>query len=152
MTIQSQIWPLKKHVTLLCTVLLGLAWTSQSHAQVAVITNKSVEIGEINNQELIDIFSLEEIQWKNGREITPIEIKGDDTTKTVFYKFLGRSISDVKRDRLRIILAGEATPPLVFDSPEEVLDKIRNTPGAVGYVPIKIIPPESVNILLIIDQ
>lgn len=130
----------------------SFAGASTAIAQVAIVANKSVEIKDISIQEIIDIFSLEVIQWKNGREITPIEIKGNDATKSIFYDFLGRSSSDIKRDRLRIILAGEATPPLVFDTAEEVLDNIRTTPGAIGYVPGEIIPPESVHILLIIDE
>ena len=136
----------------LYTVFIFSAGVCTVHAQVAVVTNKSVAVAEVNNQTLLDIFSLEENEWKDGGQVVPVEMKGKSAAKTLFYKYLGRSVSDIKRDRLRTILAGEGSPPEVYETAQEILKKVMDTPGAVGYVPMDIVPPDLVNVVAVIDE
>ncbi len=121
-------------------------------AQVAIVANKSVQVSDLDIQALIDIFSLENSEWKDGTHITPVDFKGKNEIKKVFYNFLGRSANDIKRDRLRIILAGEGNPPLTASTAKEILNKVVSTAGAIGYAPLEMVQEDEVKIIKIIDQ
>ncbi len=105
-------------------------------SQVAIVANKSVKVSELQKHELVDIFSLEEANWKDGERIVPVELKGESAVKSMFYKFLGRPVNEIKRDRLRLILAGDSDPPVTVTTIEETLQAITSTPGSIGYLPL----------------
>lgn len=149
---------LQDHITIIkllgvISTLVILLVPGQVVGQVAVVTHKSVSDGNLDIQQLADIYMLEESHWKDGSQIVPIDLKGNSEVKQVFYSHLGRPISEIKRMRLRLILAGEGTPPEVFATPEEVLRRVRNTPGAIGYIPKALMPADAgaVNIVAVIS-
>lgn len=121
-------------------------------AQIAIVTHKSVKSSVLKKQELVDIFSLEASRWPGGNRIVPIELKGKSDVKSRFYAYLGRSTKEMKRDRLRIVLAGDGDPPVPAKSAEEMREKISTTPGAIGYLPLDLVSKEEVNVVLVIDN
>ena len=117
-------------------LLLLLAGASAARAQVAVVVHKSVPVDAIDARRLLDIYSLEEIKWKDGTRIVLFDLKGKHELKDQFYGFLGRRPTDMKRVWMRLILSGEGRSPTLLKSAEEVLDRIAETPGAIGYAPL----------------
>lgn len=126
------------------------AQPAQNQQQIAIVANKSVKVSDLEKQELVDIFSLEEGNWKDGARIVPIELKGESAIKSMFYNFLGRPANEIKRERLRLILAGDSDPPLTVASVEETLEAITSTPGSIGYMPLNMATGDVV-ILQVID-
>ena len=47
---------------------------------------------------------------------------------------LNRSLADVESYWNSQVFSGKATPPRTASTDQEVLDFVRSTPGAVGYV------------------
>ena len=137
-------------------IFIALFWllcaSDDASAQLAIITNESVSSSEIDVQQLVDIFSLEENKWPDGTRIVPVDLKGKNEIKQSFYKFLGRSPDAVKRSRLRIILAGEGDPPILMNSAKESIETIKKTRGAIGYVPLDLVPSEGVLIVATFPQ
>ena len=140
-----------KPILLLLIFAVG-SLSNQTEAQIAIATHKSVEVSELKAQELIDIFSLEENRWSNGGRIVPVELKGKSEIKKQFYAFIGRSANEIKRKRLRIVLAGDGDPPIPAKTAEEMLEKIRSTPGAIGYLPVDLVADAEVNVIHIIEN
>ena len=124
---------------------------TEAKAQVAVIANESVADAKISPETLVDIYSLEEDQWEDGTDIVLVDFKGNSDIKKVFYKFLGRPANSVKRNRLRILLAGEGEPPILTKKVEDVVDKVKSIRGAIGYVPLDLVPEEGVRIVVTIQ-
>ena len=117
-------------------LLLLLAGASAARAQVAVVAHKSAPPDDINARRLLDIYSLEETKWKDGTRIVLFDLKGKQNLKDQFYRFLGRRPEDMKRLWLRLILSGDGRSPTLLNSPEDVLEQIAETPGAIGYAPL----------------
>ncbi len=109
-------------------------------------------VSALNEQELVDIFSLEESHWSNGGRIVPVELKGKSDIKSQFYALIGRSANEIKRKRLRIVLAGDGDPPIPAKTAEEMLEKISSTPGAIGYLPLHLATEDQVNVIHIIEN
>ena len=141
---------MKRLVTILLLVTCGLAY--EASAQVAIVTHSSVEVSELDTQKLIDIFALETKRWSGGDRITPVELRGKSDIKTAFYDYIGRSASEIKRERLRIILAGDGDPPIPAKTIEEALQKISTTPGAIGYLPLQLATNGEVNVIHVINN
>lgn len=125
---------------------------SASAQKIAVITHESVKVDKLDSHVLLDIYTLEEVAWKNGDDIILVEVKGKTDWKSSFYSFLGSSSREIKKVRLRSILAGEGTPPLIFATAEEALEKIKSTPGAVGCIPLDVVQESKVKVVNVIPQ
>lgn len=122
-----------KRLLLLFTALLFLGWVGTSHAQVAVIANNDVSVDQADAGTLEDIYLLEQNNWSDGSQIVRFDHDGDSDTKTAFFDHLGQEFSDVKKVWLRKKLSGEAQPPEKV-SPDQIVDKVSSTSGAIGYV------------------
>lgn len=137
---------------LLFLIFAAIGLPQNAQAQIAIATHKSVKVAELDAQALIDIFSLEENHWSNGKRIIPVEIKGKSDIKSQFYAFIGHSANDIKRKRLRIVLAGDGDPPIPARTAEEMLETISSTPGAIGYLPLDMASPDEVNVIQVIEH
>ncbi len=105
-----------------------------AQAQVAVIAHKSTPIGAIDNDKLLDIFTLNTKNWSDGAKIMLLEIKGDSPSKSRFYAALGTSFQDMQRLWLKKQFAGKGLPPTALSSEDEIIQKVASTPGAIAYV------------------
>ena len=115
---------------ILC-VLLAAPATS---AEVAVIAHPSVPASEISKSHLLDIFTGDVKEWKNGEPVIIVDLKPRSDVKEAFYDYLGKSSSRMKSIWMRNMLTGEGTPPESLESQAEILQRVKNTPGAIGYV------------------
>jgi ABC-type phosphate transport system substrate-binding protein len=107
------------------------------YAQVVVITNKSTPATGLDNDKLLDIYTLNTKNWGDGGKITLLEIKGDSPTKSRFYAALGTSFGDMQRLWLKKQFAGKGVPPIALGSEDEIIQKVASTLGAIGYVSVE---------------
>jgi ABC-type phosphate transport system substrate-binding protein len=113
-----------------CVILLsGIPALSQ----VAVIANKSVSLASIDKETLKNIYMLD---TKNlgALKVVLFDIRGEEgTTKSEFYNFIGTTPEAMRKVWLRAKLTGTGEPPILI-SEEEVVNKVVNTPGSIGYL------------------
>jgi ABC-type phosphate transport system substrate-binding protein len=102
--------------------------------QVAVIAHKSVPFSSVELGTLLDVYTLNTKHWSDGSKITVLELKGDSQTKSRFYSHLNTSPVEMQKMWLKKQFAGKSLPPTAVSSEQEVIDKVGNTPGAIGYV------------------
>jgi ABC-type phosphate transport system substrate-binding protein len=122
-------------LTSACTlVFVSFLNTSTALAQVAVITHKATSIASLDNDKILDIYTLNTKNWSDGGKITLLEIKGDSPAKSRFYASLGTSFAEMQRLWLKKQFAGKGLPPTALASEDEILQKVASTPGAIGYV------------------
>jgi ABC-type phosphate transport system substrate-binding protein len=116
-----------------CVVSI-VTFSHHSFAQVVVIAHKSTPIATLDNDKLLDIFTLNTKNWGDGGKITLLEIKGDSPSKARFYATLGTSFGEMQRLWLKKQFAGKGVPPTTVGSEDEIIQKVASTPGAIGYV------------------
>ena len=121
-----------------------------SSAQVAVIANKSVNIEKISNSELLDLYTGDVRVWEDKKSVTvyTLDIKGG--TKNIFYSFLGKNTSRMKSIWMKRLLSGEGDPPQSLKTEREMLKKVSETKGAVGFISYDSVTTD-VKILAIIE-
>lgn len=137
-----------KIIFLVITILLCLA--KNAFAQVAVITNPSVEKNDITSGELLDFYSRDVRVWKNGDPVIVFDLKLKSEIKSTFYSFLGKSTSRMKSIWMKKMLSGEGDPPEALETEEAMLEKVASTPGAIGFVS-KSKVTENVKVLVVIE-
>jgi ABC-type phosphate transport system substrate-binding protein len=119
---------------ILIYIFMFLATLNIVKAQVAVITNKSVKVDEISKTELLDCYTGDVIKWKDGQKVQVFDLKVKNEIKEIFYKYLGKSPSRMKSIWMKRMLSGEGDPPPALKSETEMLKKIEETKGAIGFV------------------
>ncbi len=103
-------------------------------SQVSVIVNKSVPVSKLTQSELLDIWLCNTRTWGNGQSIELVCLKDDGQAEHAFFDFLGRTPLEMRKVWLRAQLSGQARPPMTISSQEEVLKKVEETPGSIGFV------------------
>lgn len=105
-----------------------------SIGQVAVIANKSFKKDTISKSELLDSYTGDIKKWEDGQKVVVFDLDLKTKTKEAFYKFLGKSPSRMKSIWMKRMLSGEGNPPPAVNSDSEMLKKIEETKGAIGFV------------------
>lgn len=99
-----------------------------THAETAL--NKS-----ISRNNLIAIYKMKTRKWPNGQKVTLFILNDRDEIHRDFcIKFLGILPNYLRRNWDRLIFSGRATEPTRVDSLEKMITRIRETPGAIGYL------------------
>jgi|WetSurMetagenome_2_1015567.scaffolds.fasta_scaffold491042_2 ABC-type phosphate transport system substrate-binding protein len=129
--------------------VLVVAGVLTSSSQVAVIANKSVPVNSITVSKLSDIYLLNTQNWGGGVTVVPLWLRGIDDVEATFSAYLGMKPLDMRKIWLRVQLSGEGKAPLMFTSEEELIQKVINTRGAIGFVSEENVPGD-VKVLAII--
>jgi ABC-type phosphate transport system substrate-binding protein len=122
------------------TLLLALAATVAVAAAPAVaedfkvVVNGANGTSSLSRQQLSQLFLKKTTQWPNGQSVSPVEPR-DDRLHALFCKQVhGKSANAVKAYWNQVIFSGRDVPPVEKSGDEEVVQYVRATPGAVGYV------------------
>lgn len=115
-------------------ILILATWITVGQAQVAIIAHKSAPVDDIKKTELLDFYTGDIKKWANQTPVVVFDLKPKSEVKEVFYNFLGRSPSRMKSIWLKKMLSGEGEPPQALESEEEMVKKVAETAGAIGFV------------------
>ena len=119
---------------ILILIVVFILSGSSSFAQIAVIINKSVPLDKIERSKLLDIYTGDVRTWDYGESIIIFDLKKKTDTKMIFYRYLGKTTSRMKSIWLKNMLSGEVEPPKTVTSEMEMLEKVEETKGAIGYI------------------
>jgi len=125
-----------KRIFLITVFVLGsqLSMTSFA-ATLKVIANASVEESELKLKDLRSIYTMKKSIWSNGDRISVFVLSGDNAT----HKDFCRSLLKVFPRQLesvwyRLVYSGTGEKPVSVSSEEEMVKRVSNTPGAIGYI------------------
>jgi ABC-type phosphate transport system substrate-binding protein len=111
---------------------------------VEIVVNKSVPVTDFSSGELQAVFSMQKQHWSGQRQIKVFTLP---ETSSVHQDFVKHSLHmfghQVRRIWDRMIYSGTGVPPVELSSEEEMIEKIANTPDAIGYLSSK---PKNENI------
>ena len=130
------------------TLIILFLFSGFGFSQVAIIANKSVKL---DKAQLLDYYSLEIKLWDNGDPVMIFDLKIKNEVREAFFKFLGKSSSRMKSVWMKKMFLGEGDPPEPMESEQNMLDKIINTPGSIGFVNMELVT-EEVKLLKVISD
>ncbi len=100
-----------------------------------VIAHPSLNTQELSLNQLRSIFSLRARQWPDGTPITVFVYRDE---KPAHRQFLLSTLKmlphQLRRQWDRYIYSGIGQGPVVVDSQKEMLNKVKSTPGGIGYI------------------
>ena len=104
-------------------------------AQVVVIAHQEVPVDSISKDQLLDFYTGDVLSWpSSGLEVVVCDLRLKSDVKDDFYDYLGKSSSRMRSIWLKRKLAGEGDPPVFFQTEEELLEHVSNTPGSIGFM------------------
>lgn len=104
-------------------------------AELKIVGNPGTTPESIAKKDLARIFLKKKSKWPDGRSATPVgQKRAPELRKEFSTEILGMSLDMVESHWQAQVFAGRGTPPKVFSGDSEVVDYVRRTPGAVGYV------------------
>ena len=119
----------------LAICLLGIKTEVKASDHYEIVTNTGVSEKVLSVNSLRSIFSMHLKTWSNGTKIRVFVFSDDNQLHQNFSKeklnvfpYQLRSTWD------RLVYSGTGQAPIVVNSAEEMVSKVANTPGAIGYL------------------
>jgi len=102
---------------------------------VEIIVSANVVNDVHSTNELRSIFIRRSLYWPNGQRIKVYVLPDDNPIHQSFAKEnLGLFPHQLRRAWNRMTYTGTGQPPVTVDSVAEMLDKIKQTENAIGYI------------------
>jgi ABC-type phosphate transport system substrate-binding protein len=117
-----------------------------------VVVHPSNAAPSIARKQLADLFLKKVTRWSDGTTVHPVEPPEGSLARAYFLSDVmgGRSAFAMKVFWNKRVLSGRDVPPIEKPSDEEVVQYVRATPGAVGYV-LAATPTPRVKVLRLTD-
>lgn len=131
---------------LIFSIVFILFLSFEAYSQIVVIANKDVSVSSINLDKLRNIYTLDSKEL-GGNQIKLFDYSSSIPTQSDMYSKIGKDASTLKKSWLKAKLTGSGNPPVTVGSEADMLQKVANNSGAIGYVD-KSIVNDSVKILL----
>lgn len=104
-------------------------------ADYVVIVNPANKVSSLSRGEVQRLFLKNTTVWPSGEGVKPVDLPKSSPVRAAFSnEVLGRSIPSLDQFWTHSIYSGRATPPPEKKSEREVVEYVRETPGAIGYV------------------
>lgn len=118
-------------LALVATLAPGLALA----ADYVVIVNPANKVAAVSRNELSRLFLRTATAWPGGEACKPVDLPKASPVRSAFSKeVLGRTMAALDQFWTQSIFSGRGVPPPERKSDREVVEFVRDTPGAVGYV------------------
>ncbi|WP_236701213.1 hypothetical protein [Thalassomonas viridans] len=102
---------------------------------VEVIVNSSVPQKQLSASHLRRIFTVRHRQWANDLPIKVFVLaKNNATHKNFCLQKLEVFPYQLEKIWGKLLFSGLGEPPLVLTDEKEMIEMVRKTPGAIGYV------------------
>jgi len=137
---------------IILTASLTMFINSAAYADLAIIGHPDSDTGTLDIQKVRKLFLGERKAFPSGIHATPINhVAASPDRKEFFSLVLSMPESSYKRHWKRKISVGAGHSPNELGSHREVLQKIANTPGSIGYINADKVD-DSVKVLLTVSD
>lgn len=117
----------------LCLLFINAEVRADEH--YAIVINPSVSERALSANALRSIFSMHKKTWADGTKIRVFVLPDDDALhQNIAKEKLNVFPYQLRATWDRLVFSGTGQAPIQVNSNEEMLAKIANTPGAIGYL------------------
>jgi ABC-type phosphate transport system substrate-binding protein len=121
-------------LTCLITAALFLTCASLAYAEVIVIANSGVPVDSIDKNSLRDIFLGKKAFWDKDNKIVVTILKKGAIHEEFLTKYVGKTSAQFQAYWNKLLYTGTGTPPVSFNTEQELVDYVSRNKGAVGYI------------------
>lgn len=122
-------------LALLLLLMSSAAWPQERLTAAEVIVSPSLQSVTLDRSLLRAVFTMRLRQWPDGSQIRVFVLPDDNPLSDTFYRErLGMYSYVLRRAWDRMVFTGTGLAPTVVQSEEEMRERVRSTPGAIGYV------------------
>lgn len=119
---------------LLCLMSVLMFIPEVASADVLIITNNNVAEDTMTEDQIKDIFLGKKIKWADNKKVHFAILKNETIHKQFLEAYIDKSKSQYKRYWKQMVFSGRGSMPVSFDTPEELVQYVAKTEGAVGYI------------------
>lgn len=124
----------KSQVLYACCLCIGLLISPALAAQT-VIVNKSLAVQQLSNETLRSVVSMRMRTWDDGTPVRVFVLPDQHPLHQQFCKrVLGLFPHQLRRTWDRLVYAGIGQAPTEVSTPEEMRQRVADTPGGIGYI------------------
>jgi ABC-type phosphate transport system substrate-binding protein len=140
---RNQNMKFKIESALLCALFVGVAMLgtaclipSPAYAEdVIVICNEYVVVDTLNRNDVKKIYLGRKTRWDGGEKITFAALKGGQAHELFLKLYVGKTPFQFANHWKKKAFTGKGKVPKSFSTPEELIEYIDQTHGAIGYIP-----------------
>jgi len=119
---------------------------------IVLVVNDSVKIEQISIDSLRAIYSLRQLSWSDGVEVTTFVLDIDGDIHRKFCRDLLKVYPhQLKKGWDRMEYTGRARGPQVVQSEQMLLDLVQQIPGAIGYVQ-RVVETPNVHMISVLEE
>jgi len=115
-------------------IIVCILIISRLEGQIAVIAHQDVASDTISSAQLRDIYTGDISFWPDGKPIVVCDLNDEMGIHDRFYDFIAISSSRAKSIWMKRMLSGQSDPPLIFQTGENLAQRIAEIPGAIGFI------------------
>ncbi len=120
--------------TMLVLLALFLAPAGLAEEGFKVIVNSSNGASSVTRSQLSRYFLKKTTTWSNGQQVAPVQ-PADERVRSAFSRDVhGKSLGALTSYWNQVVFSGRDVPPLEKRTEEAVVEYVRSTPGAIGFV------------------
>lgn len=117
----------------LITVLMAFALAGSCAArQLAVIVDKTNNVGGLSASDLAKVFKCDKIKWPDGKSV--VLVLRDPSTPEM--RTATEKLYHMTPEELKALLTAHRQSVLIVNSEQELLKSVESIPGAVGLVDV----------------
>ena len=109
-----------------------LCLPARAHAQVAVIVHPSGK--SVTAAEAAEIFAGNTTTWSDGTKVQLVDQPDTPTGRAFYQKVVKKPMPLVRAQWTKLALSGQALAPKRVADDAAVVELVKRTPGAIGYV------------------
>ncbi len=115
---------------------LLLLFSASTWAEVVIIANNNVSQTVINSKEVKELFLGKSTQWPGNSPAYPVTMSQQgDVHSSFLKKYAGMKAAHQWTSYWKkMTFTGNGVPPKEFANPQELIDYVASTEGAIGYV------------------
>jgi ABC-type phosphate transport system substrate-binding protein len=120
---------LRQGILVFCLFLVVLI----GKAQISVVVGKSSE-QTAGASDLKQMFSGSMMTWPGGARVIIVDQQENEISKTFHEKFVGKSLSRVRMEWMKLVLSGQASAPRKCTDDDAVKAFVQANSNAVGFI------------------
>jgi ABC-type phosphate transport system substrate-binding protein len=116
-------------------VLLLLLVSNPANAEAVFIHNPDLQGEDFSTDSLLHIYAMHKKLWSDGTPVRVFSLPTNSVTHREFVnKYLHMQPFQLNRLWHRLVFSGTGSAPKQVASDAQMLEIVKTTPGAVGYV------------------
>jgi len=116
-------------------VLLLGASVARAQTGFVLIVNQSSKVSTLKRGDVSKLFMRRVTKWSDGQEVQPVDQVASSPTRRVFSDSVHHmDVPRVKSYWQLVVFSGRGDPPPERASDDDIIQFVRTTPTAIGYV------------------